>query len=112
MLYRAKAPLRISFAGGGTDVPPFPEQQGGLVLNSTINRYAYGTLRPRDDRQIQIESADLGLTQSHVAGEPLPLDGKLDLFKAAIRGVAGEDGRGFDLFLHSSAPPGSGLGSS
>ena len=112
MLYRAKAPLRISFAGGGTDVPPFPEREGGLVLNSTINRYAYGTLRPRDDNQIQIESADFGLAQSHVAGEPLPLDGKLDLFKAAIRSVAGGDARGFDLFLHSGAPPGSGLGSS
>ena len=49
MLIRAKAPLRISFAGGGTDVPPFPEREGGLVLNATINRYAYGTLRPRDD---------------------------------------------------------------
>ena len=46
---RAKAPLRISFAGGGTDVPPFPEREGGLVLNATINRYAYGTLRPRED---------------------------------------------------------------
>ena len=29
LLIRAKAPLRISFAGGGTDVPPFPQEEGG-----------------------------------------------------------------------------------
>jgi len=57
-LIRAKAPLRISFAGGGTDVPPFPEREGGCVLSSTINRYAWGTLKPRDDGQICINSLD------------------------------------------------------
>ena len=46
---RAKAPLRVSFAGGGTDVPPFPAIEGGLVLSATINRYAYGALCPRED---------------------------------------------------------------
>ena len=46
----AKAPLRVSFAGGGTDVPPFPEREGGLVLSATINRYAYGALAPRSER--------------------------------------------------------------
>ncbi len=39
-------------------------------------------------------------------------DGKLDLAKAAIRRFAGRESRGFDLLLHSNAPPGSGLGSS
>jgi D-glycero-alpha-D-manno-heptose-7-phosphate kinase len=39
-------------------------------------------------------------------------DGRLDLAKAAIQRFAGEDSRGFDLTLHSNAPPGSGLGSS
>ncbi len=103
MLYRAKAPLRVSFAGGGTDVAPFPEREGGLVLNATINRYAYGTLRPRRDEQIHIESVDYGVDDA------LILDGKLALVKAAIMKL----GRGgFDLFLHSNAPPGSGLGSS
>jgi D-glycero-alpha-D-manno-heptose-7-phosphate kinase len=112
MVIRAKAPLRISFAGGGTDVPPFPEQEGGLVLNATINRYAYGTLRPRSDDNIQISSLDYGLSTEFDVHEPLVFDGKLDLAKAAIRRFAGRESRGFDLRLHSNAPPGSGLGSS
>ena len=62
MLIRAKTPLRISFAGGGTDVPPFPEREGGIVLNATITRYAYGTLVPGSDEQISIESVDFGMT--------------------------------------------------
>jgi D-glycero-alpha-D-manno-heptose-7-phosphate kinase len=112
MIIRAKAPLRISFAGGGTDVPPFPPRQGGLVLNAAINRYAYGTLRPRADDSIQISSHDYGLSAQFGVHEPLVFDGKLDLAKAAIRRFAGRDSRGFDLLLHSNAPPGSGLGSS
>ncbi|MDP8911015.1 MAG: GHMP kinase [Actinomycetota bacterium] len=112
MLFRARAPLRVSFAGGGTDVPPFPEQEGGLVLNATINRYAYGTLRPRADDQIKVESADFGLSIDYDRDAPLVFDGKLDLVKAAIRKLERGEPRGFDLFLRSSAPPGSGLGSS
>lgn len=112
MLIRAKAPLRISFAGGGTDVPPFPAREGGLVLNATINRYAYGTLRPRDDDKIEIHSHDFGMSAEFGVHEPLVFDGNLDLAKAAIRRFAGRESRGFDLLLHSNAPPGSGLGSS
>ncbi len=112
MLIRAKAPLRISFAGGGTDVPPFPEREGGLVLNAAINRYAYGTLRPRDDDSITIHSHDYGVQTQFGTDDPMVFDGKLDLAKAAIRSFVGPDSRGFDLVLHSNAPPGSGLGSS
>jgi D-glycero-alpha-D-manno-heptose-7-phosphate kinase len=108
-LFRAKAPLRVSFAGGGTDVPPFPAREGGLVLSATINRYAYGALAPRDDGTIGVESVDFGVSMDFGSEEDLIFDGRLDLVKAAIRKL----GRGgFDLFLHSNAPPGSGLGSS
>ncbi|MGO9961592.1 MAG: GHMP kinase [Solirubrobacteraceae bacterium] len=106
---RAKAPLRVSFAGGGTDVPPFPSQEGGLVLSATINRYAYGALSPRTDAQIGLQSVDFGLSLNYDVDEEMIFDGRLDLAKAAIRKM----GRGgYDLFLHSNAPPGSGLGSS
>lgn len=112
VIIRAKAPLRVSFAGGGTDVPPFPEREGGLVLNATINRYTYGSLQPRDDGQIGIHSVDFGLAVTYGLDEPVILDGKLDLAKAAIRRLVPDETSGFDLFLHSNAPPGTGLGSS
>jgi D-glycero-alpha-D-manno-heptose-7-phosphate kinase len=111
LLYRAKAPLRISFAGGGTDVSPFPQREGGVVLSATIGRYAYGTLHPRTDDQINIESLDFGETITFSLDDRLVYDGKLDLVKAAILHL-GRPETGFDLSLHSDAPPGSGLGSS
>jgi D-glycero-alpha-D-manno-heptose-7-phosphate kinase len=112
MNIRARAPLRISFAGGGTDVPPFPSREGGLVLNATIDRYAYGLLRPRRDGQIRLESADFGLSVNYAVDEPPIFDGRLDLVKAAIRRLGDPASPGYDIFLHSNAPPGSGLGSS
>lgn len=112
MLIRAKAPLRISFAGGGTDVPPYPEREGGLVLNATINRYAYGTLRQRADGAITIHSYDYDASVELAPREVPVFDGRLDLAKAAIgRFTKGSDS-GFDLVLNSNAPPGSGLGAS
>jgi D-glycero-alpha-D-manno-heptose-7-phosphate kinase len=111
-LVRAKAPLRISFAGGGTDVSPFPEREGGAVLSSTINRYAWGTLRPREDEQINISSRDFGMSLTYANRDELTYDGRMDLAKAAINRLAGEHKVGYDLFLHTDAPPGSGLGSS
>ncbi len=113
MLIRAKAPLRVSFAGGGTDVPPFPQQEGGCVLSATINMHTYGTLRPRNDSRIQIDSADFEMLLEF-DHDNLHYDGKMDLAKAAIRqfGREGAAQSGFSLYLESDAPPGSGLGSS
>ena len=110
MVFRARAPVRISFAGGGTDVPPFPSREGGLVLNATINRYAYGTLLPRADDQVHIESLDVGASADFGVDENPIFDGKLDLAKAAVRRVGDGNGQGFSLLLQSSVPPGSGLG--
>jgi D-glycero-alpha-D-manno-heptose-7-phosphate kinase len=112
MIIRAKAPLRISFAGGGTDVPPFPERVGGCVLNATIGHFAWGSLRPRNDDRIQIESVDLGISVNFSVESEMAFDGQLDLAKAAIQHLGVKNTHGFDVFLHSDAPPGSGLGSS
>jgi D-glycero-alpha-D-manno-heptose-7-phosphate kinase len=109
---RARAPLRISFAGGGTDVPPFPAEEGGCVLSATIDRYAYGSLVPRTDRIVTVESVDFKTTAEMRLDEEILCDGHLDLIKAAVRRFGREGTDGYDLVLRSSAPPGSGLGSS
>jgi D-glycero-alpha-D-manno-heptose-7-phosphate kinase len=109
---RARAPLRISFAGGGTDVPPFPATEGGCVLSATIDRYAYGSLVPRSDRMVTIESVDFKTTAEMKLDEEILYDGSLDLIKAAVRRFGREGTDGYDLVLRSTAPPGSGLGSS
>jgi D-glycero-alpha-D-manno-heptose-7-phosphate kinase len=112
MKIRAKAPLRISFAGGGTDVPPYPEREGGCVLNATIDNFAWGSLCPRKDGSVKLESVDFGLCLEYKVDDEMPLDGQLDLVKAALTRLEAKNSHGFDIFLSSDAPPGSGLGSS
>lgn len=106
----------MSFAGGGTDVPPFPANEGGAVLSATITSYAFSTLRPRSDNLVTVQSLDFGLSVNFGIDDPVVFDGQLDLPKAAISRVMSLPGAhrssGFDLFLHTNAPPGSGLGSS
>jgi len=110
MIFRAKAPLRIGFGGGGTDVPPYPEERGGVVLSATIDKYAYCSLATRDDEVVNVTSLDYDLVTRYPLNDKLEYDGKLDLVKAATKVMGMENG--VDLFLHSDVPPGSGLGTS
>jgi len=41
-----KTPFRISFVGGGSDLPNFYHQYGGKVLSTTIDKYMYISLHP------------------------------------------------------------------
>jgi D-glycero-alpha-D-manno-heptose-7-phosphate kinase len=108
----ARAPLRISFAGGGTDVPPYPQTHGGAVLSVTIDRCATAELRPRRDGDYHVVSRDLR-ARAAFAPDELGFNGYLDLVKAVLRDLAARrPGRGLDLTLATDAPPGSGLGSS
>jgi D-glycero-alpha-D-manno-heptose-7-phosphate kinase len=105
--------LRISFAGGGTEVEPYLSERGGVVLSSTIDKYAYSSLRFKDDHRINVTSLDYDIVSNYDAQELLLEDDKLNLVKAVIHRLNPKDNsRGLDIFLHSDAPPGSGLGSS
>ncbi len=109
-IIRAKAPLRISFVGGGTDLPQYYESHRGAVLSSTINRYAQVSLYTREDENVQIHSLDMGRSVCFSLQDGPVYDGLLDLAKAAIQRV-GVD-RGMDLDIRTEAPRGSGLGGS
>ena len=110
MIIRTKAPLRISFGGGGTDVPPYPAERGGVTLNTTINKYAYATLMPLEGKEIKVTSLDYDIVAKYRTDRELVYDGELDLVKATIKALCPD--HALHLYLHSDAPPGSGLGSS
>jgi D-glycero-alpha-D-manno-heptose-7-phosphate kinase len=90
-------------------VAPFPAEEGGCVLSATINQYAYATLVARADRTIRAQSLDLGVVLEREVGALNP-DGTLDLLQATFRVMGVESGG--ELWMHSDAPPGSGLGAS
>ena len=109
-IVRSCAPLRIGIAGGGTDVEPYASVKGGRVFNTTINKYAYCTIVPNDSHTMTIKSTDYGTYETPLDGGPLKYDGNMDLVKAVTNHFEIIDG--FDMSIHSEAPPGSGLGGS
>jgi D-glycero-alpha-D-manno-heptose-7-phosphate kinase len=117
MIIRARAPLRLGLAGGGTDVSPYCDRYGGLVLNATIDKYAYTVLQPgADDDGVRFVATDKQEEWAGMAAPELPMDGRLDLHKGVYNRIVREfnGGRPMPLTLttHTDAPPGSGLGSS
>ena len=49
----SRTPLRISFAGGGTDLPAYYRNEPGAVLSSAINKYIYITVNRKFDEKIR-----------------------------------------------------------
>ena len=106
----ARAPLRISFAGGGTDLPAYYEQHGGAVLNATITRSVYAILSPGNYEQAHIISSDYRTV--HVSRAwPDDCNRAWALPWATAQAMGLERGAA-SIVLSSEVPPGTGLGSS
>lgn len=112
---RARAPLRLGLAGGGTDVSPYSDEFGGYVLNATIDKYAYATLS-HSDNGVEFIAADIEARWQGAASAVIDAGKKLELHAGVYNRIVRDflDGHPIpvSLITHSEAPPGSGLGSS
>ena len=116
MTVRARAPLRLGIAGGGTDVSPYADVHGGLVLNATIDRYAYAVLAPLATPHVRFVGTDLQASESVPLAPQYALTGPLALHKAVYNEMVATFNAGqplpVELSTFCDVPAGSGLGSS
>jgi D-glycero-alpha-D-manno-heptose-7-phosphate kinase len=100
----SRTPLRISFAGGGSDLPAFYRRESGAVVATAISKYIYITVNKKFDTRIR---ASYSITEMVDRVEDL----RHDLIREALRmtGITG----GIEITSISDIPStGTGLGSS
>jgi len=115
MIIRSKAPLRLGLAGGGSDVSPYSDMYGGLVLNATINLYTYCTIEETGQDEIVINSYDADCFKSYPLTSFLKIDGNASLIKGVYNRIVKDYNikpKGFIITTYNDAPIGSGLGTS
>jgi len=116
MIVRARAPLRLGLAGGGTDVSPYCDIHGGYVLNAAIDRYAYAVIQTLADPVLRFIATDHQAEKVKAIDQPLVFNGELDLHKAVYTHMVQHFNGGkpipMELSTFCDAPAGSGLGSS
>jgi D-glycero-alpha-D-manno-heptose-7-phosphate kinase len=100
----SRTPLRISFAGGASDLPAFYQQEAGAVTSTSIDKYIYITVNEKFDNKIR---ASYSVTEIVDHLDEL----KHELIREALR-LVGLDG-GIEITSISDIPSqGTGLGSS
>ena len=113
-MVRARAPLRLGLAGGGTDLLSYSIQHGGAVLNVTIDRYAFASIRARDDGNVHFDACDLGREEIFAAATRLPESRLLlhrGVYERMVRDFNGGAPLPISVTTAVDAPMGSGLGS-
>jgi D-glycero-alpha-D-manno-heptose-7-phosphate kinase len=113
---RARAPLRLGLAGGGTDLSPYCDRFGGAVLNCTIDRYAYCFIDAAPDERVHFVAHDMGVAEALPCETAALLEARLAIhsgvYRRMTRDFAAGDLPPLRLTSYVDAPPGSGLGSS
>ncbi|HET7093459.1 MAG TPA: hypothetical protein VFI22_08280 [Thermomicrobiales bacterium] len=114
MIAIGRAPVRISFGGGGSDLPAYYEAHGGFVVSAAIDRCCTVVVSQSADGALGVNSADLRCWTRLDPRRPIAPEGPLALPLAALAWFQqrGASLLAIDLFLASEVPPGSGLGSS
>jgi len=106
----ARAPVRVSLAGGGTDLESYYSRFSGMVVSSAIDKYFYAFITPSDGDGVQISSSDYRAFYRWSQEEKPIWDGDLRLPRAILHEFGINEG--FSIFLASEIPPATGLGSS
>ncbi len=113
---RARAPLRLGLAGGGTDLSPYCDEFGGVILNATIDRFAFAHVYPSADGRLVFRASDIDNEEGCAADEPIDIHQGLVLHKAIYQRMMEEycEGRRLPLTISTTVdvPAGSGLGAS
>jgi D-glycero-alpha-D-manno-heptose-7-phosphate kinase len=106
-----RSPVRVSFGGGGTDLPAYYEKFGGAVLSTSINKYFYTVLQKRADGKVQVISSDLRVMETWRDISRMDMTRSELAIPLAVIKELGCD-ISVDLFLASEIVAGTGLGSS
>ena len=113
MIIRSKAPLRLGLAGGGSDVSPYSDLYGGLILNATINLAAYCTIEETPGSVVRVDSFDADIHADFPFGPSLDSGAVLidGVYNRIVRDF-GPVPSAFRITTWNDAPAGSGLGTS
>lgn len=99
----SKTPLRISFAGGGTDLPSYYRKHSGAVVSTSINKHVYVTVNKKFDDSVRVSYSKTEIVDDFE-------DIKHELVREAMR-FAGIK-KGIEITTISDIPSGTGVGSS
>jgi len=116
----ARSPLRLGFAGGGTDVSPYADLFGGCVVNATIDKYSYARIKQVDKNTINYFSIDQNVKLSIPYNEFIALTPRVQpslmlhdqTFRYFRQKYLSNSESSIEIQTYSEAPKGSGLGGS
>lgn len=103
-------PVRLSFAGGGTDMPEFYENHDGGVIATTINHFTYTIIHTRFDKSFQAFSPDFKKYYSASKYDQIQIQDGTEIASSVIKYFKFK--KGVNVILSSDVPAGSGLGAS